>query len=425
MMNRQRWYALGTSLMCSLLAVQAGAEAQIGADKSGQLDKALPLIQRFQVKRLPEARSLTMLILSGGGSYGPWGTGVLTGWHDGRPDRFDIVTGVSTGAMIAPFAYLPQYLHNNVFPDYVKHAKHIHRKRFPLFLPFTNSLYSLKPLSRLIARFMKPKEEDKYGYDLFRLVAETYDEEGRLLLIGTVSMRSGAFCAWNLGEIAFRGQDGAPGGTKMYKKMFHDVLLASAAMPAYHSPVDIHFEEVHDPEAVVSNPDECGGGKHIDGGTRRQAFVSLSGDLRRDWAMFDAGTFKAFVIVNQKLVPPRKCDDKNSLIVNGKRGLEILLNEQLIGNLHRLRSELLCLDANPGNECKPVDEFRLSYIPHDEPFNYPIDKFPRKKMADLHKKGVEWGEAPTCYDADPSARQRGWCRQMPTKETRDDGCPAE
>ena len=432
-MQTYKWFVVSAFFICGLFGALANAAGPMESDKAAQLAVS-PLIedfaekrrQWFKQKRRSEPRSVNMLVLSGGGSYGPWGTGVLSGWKQttgpARPTKFDIVTGVSTGAMIAPFAYITEYLDNNVFPDYVKHAKDIHRKRFILELPFTNSLYSLKPLSKLIARFMKPRDEDKYGYDLLRKVSEVYGGEApRLLLIGTVGMKSGAFCVWNLGEIAVRARDDrnySEKDMKMYKRMFHHVLLASAAMPVYHPPVRINFEGVDNPEHVVDNPSECGGGRHIDGGTRRQAFVSVSSDLRRDWGKNKK--FNAFVIVNNKLVPPRKCSNKDNLIVNGKRALEILLNEQLIGNLHRLRSELTCLDAE-GDECQPVNNFWLSYIPRKERFQYPIDKFPREEMAELRKVGEAWGANPICYDT--NGEQPGWCEGILKQETSSLLCP--
>ncbi len=46
-----------------------------------------------------------ILAISGGGSRGAYGAGVLSGWIvAGRRPNFDVVTGISTGALIATFA---------------------------------------------------------------------------------------------------------------------------------------------------------------------------------------------------------------------------------------------------------------------------------------------------------------------------------
>ena len=47
------------------------------------------------------------LSLSGGGDNGAFGAGLLVGWTEqGSRPEFNLVTGISTGALIAPFAYL-------------------------------------------------------------------------------------------------------------------------------------------------------------------------------------------------------------------------------------------------------------------------------------------------------------------------------
>jgi len=55
---------------------------------------------------------IDILIVSGGGDWGAFGAGFLKGWkkvptqHPLAKPEFDAVTGVSTGALIAPFAFL-------------------------------------------------------------------------------------------------------------------------------------------------------------------------------------------------------------------------------------------------------------------------------------------------------------------------------
>lgn len=423
-------------LSCAAVCISMGIFCvPVNAEATGQAGKIYASEKIEEVLdhiKIPLARTdaagnplpLNILILSGGGSYGPWATGVLAGWRK-RPDppeSFTVVTGVSTGAMIAPFAYIPKYWEDystKPLPDYVKHADDIHRKRFFLALLFKNSLYTLKPLSDLIYDFMDSGNgEDNHG--LLEKVANVYENERRLLLIGTVSVESGAFCVWNMGEIAARAGDQGSHDHDKYKKMFHDVLLASAAMPGYHSPVNIELEDGDPRELIVvgeADETECAGGRHIDGGVRRRAFISWMQVLRERWLeeSSHSGEFNAYVIVNGKVVPPRECNGKNNLISNAKRGLDLLLYESLLGNLYRLRSSLTCPDGN--ENCETIN-FRLSYVPHDEPFEYPIDKFPKEDMARLFKRGKTWGMNPECGDPESS----GWCTGIPVSQTTSASC---
>ena len=176
-----------------------------------------------------------MLLLSGGGAHGAWGAGVLNGWHDTPP--FQIVTGISTGALIATFAFLGEAYDELLKQFYTGvSSQDIIRRRPVLSLLFADSLYSMAPLKRLLDEQLTEARIDA--------VARIATEEGRQLWVGTVNLDTGAFCAWNLTQIAQQ---------RAYA-LYRQIVLASASMPVLTSPVEID------------------GALHVDGGTRLQVF---------------------------------------------------------------------------------------------------------------------------------------------------------
>jgi hypothetical protein len=171
---------------------------------------------------LPHA-SGPWLALSGGGADGAYGAGLITGWSESgnRPD-FALVSGVSIGALIAPYAFLgpshdPQLRDNflsinagDVFEDRVT----------------PDSLLDSWPLARLI--------EKRVTADLLTAIAAEY-KKGRRLLVVTTNLDAGRRVVWNMGAIAEKGDDKA-------LKLFRDILLASSSIPGFFPPVSIEVE---------------------------------------------------------------------------------------------------------------------------------------------------------------------------------------
>lgn len=168
---------------------------------------------------------LKMLVLSGGGGAGAFGAGVLTGWSQlGTRPRFQIVTGVSVGALIAPFAFLgpawdPQL--SRAFEG--AHSTSLLEPRLLGWLGalFGWSAYRGAPLRALVHRYVTPR--------LLRAVA-AQAATGRLLLVATTDLDSGGTIVWNLGTIAAHGGPAA-------LKLFRRVLVASASIPGDFPPV--------------------------------------------------------------------------------------------------------------------------------------------------------------------------------------------
>lgn len=189
------------------------------------------------------------LVISGGGGGGSFGAGALIGMsrrHD-RP-KFEVVTGVSAGALIAPFAYLG--------PEWDPQLKTAFAGLGGLHLPHSAMLAVIK-------RFLSPLDRSGHGA-LFQLVdkfvtpamikAVAHDyQQGRLLFIATTDLDKEETVLWNMGLIA---QHGGPRA----RQLFRSVLVASASVPGIFPPVMIRvrqgaheYEEMHVDGSVTTS----------------------------------------------------------------------------------------------------------------------------------------------------------------------------
>ncbi|MGD8255885.1 MAG: patatin-like phospholipase family protein [Syntrophobacterales bacterium] len=187
------------------------------------------------------------LALSGGGSHGAYGAGVLIGWTDaGTRPEFDVVTGISTGALTATAVFLgPEY--DDTLRMYTRVTnRDIFKPRGLLAVLTEDSMYSAEPLRALIA-----KEIDE---GVLQAVAREH-ARGRRLFIGTVNLDAQAFTIWDMGLIASSDR---PDRLERYR----DVILASASVPVLFPPVYIPVEV--DGESYRQ--------MHVDGGAREMIF---------------------------------------------------------------------------------------------------------------------------------------------------------
>jgi predicted acylesterase/phospholipase RssA len=192
---------------------------------------------------------LNLLAVSGGGENGAFGAGLLNGWtaYGTRP-VFDLVTGVSTGALTAPFAFLgPDWdaalkdVYTAITPDRV-----LRRRRITAAI-FDDALADTSPLFETISHYLDAR--------MLAAIAEGH-AQGRLLLIGTADIDAQTPVVWNIGAIAASGHPRALDTVRR-------VLLASAAIPGAFPPV--MFDVAIDGEAHQE--------MHVDGGTFAQAFL--------------------------------------------------------------------------------------------------------------------------------------------------------
>jgi hypothetical protein len=255
-----------------------------------------------------------ILGISGGGDNGAFAAGLLAGWsvHGDRP-KFKVVTGISAGALIAPFAFLgPQY------DDVIRRvATSVTRENI---FHFRNSLAGLasdgmadsKPLARLVAEYVTPE-----------LLAEIAREfgKGRVLEIGTTDLDAGRAVTWNMGAIASSHSPEA-------LKLFRNIMIASASIPGAVSPVMIDVEVDGKPFQEM----------HVDGGVITQVFLYPSRilpELAKATGTPLHRAVYAYVIRNGKLEPEWSETRRRTLSVGG-RAIGALIETQGISDVHRI-----------------------------------------------------------------------------------------
>jgi predicted patatin/cPLA2 family phospholipase len=188
-------------------------------------------------------KPVAYLALSGGGENGAFGAGVLCGWTAaGNRPTFKLVTGISTGALLAPFAFLGTEYDPQLKAVYTTSTQNdIYATKSILTAYWRESIYDTKPLAATIAKYIDEK--------VLAAVAREY-KKGRILLVGTTQLDAQRLVIWDMGAIASSNNPGA-------LDLFRKVLLASASMPAVFPPVYINVT------ADGKQYDEM----HVDGGT--------------------------------------------------------------------------------------------------------------------------------------------------------------
>jgi hypothetical protein len=189
-----------------------------------------------------------VLILSGGDAHGAFGCGVLAGWRKstGNPrPSFDIVTGVSTGALMATFAFLGEPKDDAALADVYLHSRDKDIFDGPIGGP-PDALFDTAPLGRLIAKYVTA--------DSLRRIAIAH-HHGRRLYVATVELDTGALFIWPMSQLADQAV-AADGTVNMIKlEQFRSILLAAASVPILFPPVEID------------------GGLHVDAGLRATLFL--------------------------------------------------------------------------------------------------------------------------------------------------------
>ncbi len=272
----------------------------------------MPLVAR-DATRVNGRPVVETLALSGGGADGAFGAGVLAGWT-ARGDRpeFEIVTGVSAGAIIAPFAYLGPNHDNSLKEIWTQYqASEVITAQIIPGLFGGAALADTGPLAALIAKYI----DEKMLHD----IAAEYSR-GRILLVLTTNLDAQRPVVWNMGEIA------RVGGNKGLD-LFRKVILASAAIPGAFPPVSIDVEA---------------GGKlyeemHVDGGTMREVFVlPVQAPFKAFDPLYAAKPLrKLYIIKNGKITPETNVVEPKTLQI-ATRAIATLIKSQNWGELYRI-----------------------------------------------------------------------------------------
>ncbi len=329
--------------------------------------------------------SYCSLDLSGGGGFGAFGAGFLNGWTDaGTRPTFKIVTGISTGALIAPFAF--------VGPKYDKELKKgfttisdedIYTPKGISAVFGDESFMDSSPLAALIA--------DGVNDTLVKEVAEAR-AAGRRLMIGTTNLDRQQFVVWNMGAIASSGDPNAAA-------LFRKVLLASASMPGIFPTtlIDVEVDGVEYDEM------------HGDGGVFTQVFFhTFVVDPReaRETASAEDGRARPergqlFVIRHDKVTPEPKQIERSIKPVIG-RAVSTMVKSMALANLYFSYMEAQAADID------------FNYVSLPEDFVWESDKeFDTAEMNrlyqigyDMAKAGHKWRKVPPQFDQSPLAQRQ-------------------
>ena len=311
------------------------------------------------------------LAVSGGGDNGAFGAGLLVGWTAaGNRPQFKGVSGISTGALIAPFAFLgPAYdeqlkeVYTNVSP------KDILKRRSIISAIFRDSMADNAPLFNLMKKYI--------NQEMLKAIAAEH-EKGRILLIGTTDLDARRGVIWNMGKIAASGHPNA-------LELFQRILLASAAIPGVFPPTLIEVEA---------------GGKtyqemHVDGGAIAQVFVYPSSLQLNKLALARGASRerRLYIIRNARLDPDWAQTERRTMSIAG-RAISSLIQTQGIGDLF----QIYLVTQRDG-----VD-FNLAFIP--DSFNVPHkEDFDPEYMRPLFElgyklavNGYQWAKYPPGYE---------------------------
>lgn len=315
-----------------------------------------------------------VLILSGGGAKGAFGAGFLHGWHsihDGPAamPEFDVVTGVSTGALIAPFAFIgTEEAYETIDEFYRNPSEDWVKKRHPFsFWPSRASMLNNDKLVGYI--------REQVDMVMVRGLAEGVQEQ-RFVLIGTTNLDRGRMRVWNLcAEARESVATGSPDRVQ-------SILLASSAIPMAFPPIEID------------------GDLYVDGGASEQLYAL--GDTNwvfnpaRVWRDRYPGVplprLRVWIVVNTKLeIEPGVTQPKWGEIVG--RSLETLMRASLLSSLQRLQATAAAMDA-----LEDVDiELRFVAIPDDYGPMEGDAMFDRDVMVGLSDLGRSMGADPSSW----------------------------
>jgi hypothetical protein len=255
------------------------------------------------------------LALSGGGQNGAFGAGLLNGWSkNGTRPVFKIVTGVSTGALMAPFVFLGPAHDDKLREFYTTTSSRNVFARLSILpqLLSGESLLDSGPLQTLIAQLVD---------DAFLAEIASAHKRGRRLYIGTVDLDSQRLAVWNMGLIASSGRPQA-------LELFRKVMLASSSIPVAFPPVLFKVE------AAGRTYDEM----HVDGAVGATVFYSagvFNFEAARTSSPRGPGKEDIYIIHNGQLGPVHD-ETRRTLASIAFRSIEAAAKAAVLGDLFRI-----------------------------------------------------------------------------------------
>ncbi|MHC4350749.1 MAG: patatin-like phospholipase family protein [Planctomycetota bacterium] len=313
-------------------------------------------------------KPLRLLAISGGGANGAFGAGLLCGWTEaGDRPEFAYVTGVSTGALIAPFAFLGQEYDDTLREVYTTlKTDDLIEKRGLLTAIGSDAFADTDGLKEMIAAHIDE--------ELLEAIAREH-RRGRRLYVGTTNLDLMQPVMWSISHIADSGDPKA-------LQLVRDLLLASASIPGAFPPV--YFEV----EAAGERYDEM----HVDGGAAAQVFLyPLSYDMEAELKEAGVNTedMRGYVIRNSRLKPHWEEVEPKVFSIVG-RSVSALIRSQGVGDLYQIYLGAL----------RDKIDFNLAYIPDDFDLT-PREAFDPEYMQALFDVGFEMARSGYPWEKQP------------------------
>jgi hypothetical protein len=306
---------------------------------------------------------VNFLAISGGGENGAFGAGLLVGWTAaGTRPVFKGVTGISTGALTAPFAFLGSAYDDKLREVYTTiTGKDVLESRGIYGALFQDAMADNAPLRKTVAKY--------FDQPMLDAIAAEH-KKGRILLIGTTNLDARRPVIWDIGAIAESGQPGA-------LELVQDILVASAAIPGAFPPMMFNVEA----NGKVYQE------MHVDGGASTQVFlyppqlnIKASGVKRER---------NLYVLRNARLDPDWAQVDRRTMTIAG-RAISSLIQTQGVGDLYRIYL----------TSRRDGIDFNLAYIPKTfttvlkEPFDHTYMSELFQLGYDMAVKGYPWEKYP-------------------------------
>lgn len=298
-----------------------------------------------RLARKPAGEEFRFLALSTGGAYGAFGAGILQGLHERdviaglqRGDtpwrRFDVVTGASTGAMLAPLAYLGRQTDINLMVErYTKLTNdRVFRKRSVLSYLWSSSFYDTSPLRAMLEEIVRP--------ELLSAIGREWRDQRRVLAVLAVNLDSGRSELFDLGRLAAGDGPFERLSDDARRDRFIRALMASAAIPLGFDPIFI---------------DGC---MYVDGGVRQHMFVTSEAAVAiseaEGWpvlAQTERRTGQPLLIIRPSGSPRRpvglymlvnndlrlsRSNTRHGLLAIGQRVFSLTVDEGMVAGIDRM-----------------------------------------------------------------------------------------
>ena len=319
------------------------------------LDEAIHEIGDDLVLRSEEGKPLgaSLLALSGGGSRGSWGAGFLAGWQDIEEEQrvFDLVTGVSVGALLSTYSYIGDWKGLAEVMENIRN-RDVFRKRFPVLWPlYATSAFNNKPLAKTLVKTIGPEQ--------LRAVAQRI--EPGLLCVATVEIATGQLVKWNLTGIAEKFVEAEDDATaETWLALYRKILVAATSVPGAFPPQNIVMPDFATDEPLPFGRESW----HIDAGVRTQVFgdfgnselINLYADFLDLVEEMDSGSLlgpaEIVLIINgpssveTDWTPPRR--GFLPLLKYATRSLNLILNQTALDSRERLIEGIRLRLGEPG-----------------------------------------------------------------------------